>query len=107
MTTLAPLSTLLLSLLVLPFTHAPADDYDDTVKVFRDAGQSGTFFAKSYGYAVFPTIGKGGFIVGAAHGSGRVFEKGVYVGDSSVTLVSVGLQAGGEAYSEIIFFEDK
>jgi len=107
MTTLAQVSTLLLSLLVLPFAHAPADDYDDTVKVFRDAGQSGTFFGKSYAYAVFPTIGKGGFIVGGARGSGRVFEKGVYVGDSSVTLVSVGLQAGGEAYSEIIFFEDK
>src|SRR6476620_12274458 len=107
MTTLAPLSTLLLSLLVLPFTHAPADDYDDTIKVFRDAGQSGAFFAKSYGYAVCPTIGKGGLVVGGAHGSGRVYEKGTYVGDSSMTQVSVGLQAGGEAYSEIIFFQDK
>jgi len=83
------------------------DDYADTVKVFRDAGQSGTFFAKSYGYAVFPTVGKGGLIVGGAHGSGRVYEKDTYVGDTSVTQVSVGLQAGGEAYSEIIFFEDK
>jgi lipid-binding SYLF domain-containing protein len=84
-----------------------ADDYDDTVKVFHDAGKSGTFFSKSYGYAVFPTIGKGGLIVGGAHGSGRVYEKGTYVGDSSMTHVSVGLQAGGEAYSEIIFFQDK
>ena len=105
---LAHVFTLLLSLLAPSFAHAAvADDYDDTVKVFRDAGQSGTFFAKSYGYAVFPTIGKGGLIVGGAHGTGHVFEKGVYVGDSSLTLISVGLQAGGEAYSEIIFFEDK
>ena len=96
-----------LALLVSPWLHAFADDYDETLKVFRDAGQSGAFFAKSYGYAVFPTIGKGGLIVGGAHGSGRVYEKGTYVGNASVTHVSVGLQAGGEAYSEIIFFEDK
>ncbi|HEY1909912.1 MAG TPA: lipid-binding SYLF domain-containing protein [Vicinamibacterales bacterium] len=104
---LAQVCTLLLLLLPLPFAHALADDYDDTVKVFHDAGKSGTFFSKSYGYAVFPTIGKGGLIVGGAHGSGRVYEKGTYVGDSSMTHVSVGLQAGGEAYSEIIFFQDK
>ena len=99
--------TLLLLLLASPVIHALADDYDDTIKVFRDAGQSGTFFAKSYGYAVFPTVGKGGLVVGGAHGSGRVYEKGTYVGDTSLTQVSVGLQAGGEAYREIIFFEDK
>jgi lipid-binding SYLF domain-containing protein len=96
-----------LFLLSLSFAHAAADDYDDTIKVFRDAGQSGAFFAKSYGYAVFPTIGKGGLVVGGAHGSGRVYEKGNYVGDTSMTQVSVGAQLGGEAYSEIIFFEDK
>ena len=99
---------LLLSLLAFPLLHVfAADDYGDTVKVFRDAGKSGTFFSNCYGYAVFPTVGKGGLIVGGAHGSGRVYEKGTYVGDSSMTQVSVGLQAGGEAYSEIIFFEDK
>ena len=99
--------TLLLSLLVVPLAPAMPDDYDDAVKVFREAGQSGTFFANSYGYAVFPTIGKGGLVVGGAHGSGRVFAQGVYVGDTSMTQVSVGLQAGGEAYSEIIFFQNK
>jgi lipid-binding SYLF domain-containing protein len=86
---------------------ADDEDYNKTVKVFRDAGQSGSFFAKSYGYAVFPTIGKGGLVVGGAHGDGRVYEKGVYVGDSSMTQVTVGLQLGGEAFSEIIFFENK
>ena len=55
----ARLSRLLLALLIaLPFTQALADDYSDTIKVFRDAGKSGKFFAGSYGYAVFPTIGK-------------------------------------------------
>ena len=103
----AQVCTLLLSLLASPLLNMSADEYDDTIKVFRDAGQSGTFFANSYGYAVFPTVGKGGLIVGGAHGSGRVYEKGTYVGDSSITELSVGLQAGGEAFSEIIFFEDK
>jgi len=105
--TLAQTCTLLLIVLAFPSAPAAADDYDDTVKVFRNAGKSGTLFSKSYGYAVFPTIGKGGLIVGGAHGSGRVYEKGTYVGDASMNQVSVGLQAGGEAYSEIIFFQDK
>jgi len=98
---------LLLSTIVLASGASFADEYADTVKVFRGAGQSATFFGKSYGYAVFPTIGKGGIGVGAAHGSGRVYAKGKYVGDTSMTQLSVGLQLGGEAYSEIIFFQDK
>jgi lipid-binding SYLF domain-containing protein len=94
-------------LLALPFARAWADEYSDTIKVFRDAGESGTFFAKSYGYAVFPTIGKGGMVVGGAYGKGRVYEQGKYVGDTSVTQLSVGFQLGGQAYSQIVFFEDK
>jgi len=86
---------------------AGADEYDDTIAVFKKAGESAAFFAKSHGYAVFPTIGKGGLGVGAAHGSGHVFEKGKYVSDVSMTQVSVGLQAGGQAFSQIIFLEDK
>ena len=86
---------------------AGADEYDDTIAVFKKAGESAAFFSKSHGYAVFPTIGKGGLGVGAAHGSGHVFEKGKYVGDVSMTQVSVGLQAGGQAFSQIIFLEDK
>ena len=98
---------LVLSLFAFPFGPALADEYSDTIKVFRDAGQSATFFGKSYGYAVFPTIGKGGIGIGAAHGSGRVYEKGTYIGDTTMNQVSVGLQFGGQAYSQIIFLEDK
>ena len=98
---------LILSLFAFPFGPALADEYSDTIKVFRDAGQSATFFGKSYGYAEFPTIGKGGIGIGAAHGSGRVYEKGTYIGDTTMNQVSVGLQFGGQAYSQIIFFEDK
>jgi lipid-binding SYLF domain-containing protein len=86
---------------------AYADSYSDTIELFRNAGDSGGFFKTSYGYAVFPTIGKGGLVVGAAHGSGRVYAQGKYVGDTSMTQVSVGLQLGGQAYSQIIFFQDK
>ena len=98
---------LILFLLAFPIGRALADDFDDTIKVFRKAGESSQFFGKSYGYAVFPTIGKGGFVVGAAHGTGRVYAKGGYTGDSSMTQVTVGAQLGGQAYSQMIFFQNK
>jgi len=84
-----------------------ADDYGDTVRAFRKADESGRFFSRSYGYAVFPTVGKGGAVIGAAHGKGRVYVKGAYVGDAAMTQVTVGAQVGGEAFSQIIFFEDE
>ena len=95
--------------LILTFVSsvAWADDDADTVQLFKKAGQSGTFFSKSYGYAVFPTIGKGGLVVGGAHGDGHVYAKGKRIGKTSMSQLSVGLQAGGQAYSEIIFFENK
>ena len=98
---------LVIMLLALPFSGAMADEYEDTLKIFKNAGESGNFFGKSHGYAVFPTIGKGGIGIGAAHGSGRVYETGNYVGDTKMNQLSIGLQLGGQAYSQIIFFEDK
>jgi lipid-binding SYLF domain-containing protein len=86
---------------------ASADNYSDTVELFKNAGESNAFFGKSYGYAVFPTIGKAGIGVGGAHGSGRVYAKGKHVGDTTMNQLTVGLQLGGQAYSQIIFFEDK
>ena len=103
----ASFRSLLFVALLLAGAASFADSYQDTVQLFRNAGQSGQFFAGCYGYAVFPTIGKGGFVVGGAHGDGRVYVHGKYVGDISMTQLSVGLQAGGQAYSQIIFFEDK
>ena len=84
-----------------------ADEYEDTIEAFKKADATKPFFQKAYGYAVFPTIGKAGLVVGGAHGTGHVYEKGKYVGDATVTQLSVGFQAGGQAFSEIIFFEDK
>ncbi len=94
-------------LLLLCSATSWSDEYSDTVALFKNAGASSSFFDDSYGYAVFPTIGKGGLGIGGAHGNGRVYRKGVYVGDASMTQVTVGLQAGGQAYSQIIFFQDQ
>jgi len=93
--------------MLVPAEAALADDYSETIELFRNAGASAAFFNNSYAYAVFPTIGKAGLVVGGAHGTGRVYEHGKYVGDTSMTQVSVGFQAGGQAYSQIILFRDK
>ena len=97
---------LLVAAVALPLS-AFADEYSDTIKVFKAAGESKAFFDTAYGYAVFPTIGKGGVGVGGAYGKGRVYSKGKHVGDTSMTQVTVGLQLGGQAYSQIIFFENE
>ena len=89
--------------LLLAAGIASADEYDETISICKNAGESSGFFANSYAYAVFPTVGKGGLGVGAAHGSGRVFAQGKYVGDVKMTQLSVGLQAGGQAFSQIVF----
>lgn len=102
---LIPLLTLLV--LLLPLTAARADEYQDTINVFRKAGESGRYFQSAYGYAVFPTIGKGGVGIGGAYGEGHVYEKGKYIGNATMTQLTVGFQLGGQAYSEIIFFRDE
>lgn len=91
----------------LPATTSRADSYDITREVFKSAGESATFFGKSYAYAVFPTVGKAGFFVGGTFGTGRVFVRNKPVGTSAVTGLSVGFQAGGQAYSMIVFLRDK
>jgi lipid-binding SYLF domain-containing protein len=103
-------SVLRMSLMVATlgiFGVAQAGSDSDTTALFRNSNQSSKFFEKSYGYAVFPTIGKGGLGVGAAHGSGHVYQQGKEIGKVTMNQLSVGLQAGGEGYSQIIFFEDK
>lgn len=97
----------MLFMVLLPSSAALADEFTDTYNIFKDAPASGTFFYDCFGYALFPTIGKGGLVIGAAHGDGRVYEQTVYVGDTIMNQVTVGLQLGGQAFSQIIFFEDK
>jgi lipid-binding SYLF domain-containing protein len=95
------------SLMLVVSSMAYAAKYADTIALFKNAGDSADFFAKSYAYAVFPTIGEAGFIVGGAHGKGQVYVQGKFVGATTMTQVSAGFQAGGKAYSQMIFFEDK
>jgi lipid-binding SYLF domain-containing protein len=95
-------------LAMLVFSHfAAADEYTDGKKIFEDAGESAAFFENSYAYALFPNIGKAGIGIGGAYGDGKVFVGGKAVGKTSMTQLSIGLQLGGQAYSQIIFLKDK
>jgi lipid-binding SYLF domain-containing protein len=84
-----------------------ADSYADAVTAFKEANESRAMFANSYGYAIFPNVGEGGFIVGGALGQGRVYVRNAWIGDAKMGEVTVGFQAGGKVYSEIVFFEDE
>ena len=79
----------------------------DAVKVLKaaDPGLQKKFFDHAAGYAVFPSVGKGGLVVGGAGGSGYVFQKGKPVGKTTLSQITIGAQIGGQAYYEIIFFE--
>ena len=78
-----------------------------TLETFRKTDANLEKFTKSAaGWAVFPTIGKGGLGVGGAGGTGVLFEKGQPTGKSSMGQVTIGFQLGGQTYSEIIFFEN-
>src|SRR5947209_3266490 len=99
-----------LALLAFALLASPAwaaDAGQNALAAFKQAPESAGFFRTAYGYALFPTIGKGGAVVGGAYGKGRVYQHGRYVGDTSMTQLTVGFQLGGQAYSEIIFFENK
>ena len=83
---------------------ANAGKYEDTISLFKNAGESAAFFKNSYAYAVFPNIGEGGFIVGGAYGQGEVYHQGKRVGYADMTQATVGASIGGQTYSELIVF---
>src|SRR6202020_3148050 len=74
---------------------ANAGKYEDTISLFKNAGESAAFFKNSYAYAVFPNIGEGGFIVGGAYGQGHVYVHGKLVGEGPMRESSVGFTTGG------------
>jgi lipid-binding SYLF domain-containing protein len=84
-----------------------ADSFSNTIAVYKKSPAVQPFFENAYGYAVFPTIGKGGIVIGGAYGKGQVYRNGKVTGDVSLTKVTVGFQLGGQAFSEMIFFEDE
>ena len=85
---------------------ALADDVDTAIENFRGAG-AGDFIDDAYGFAVFPSIGKGGIGIGGAHGKGEVFVGGKKVGKTKMSQITYGLQLGGQVYSQMIFFRDE
>lgn len=66
-----------------------------------------SLFENSYGYVIFPNVGKGAIGIGGAAGNGIVFEQGTPVGSAKLKQVSIGFQFGGQVYREVIFFENQ
>lgn len=105
-------TTLIALFSILAFTSPALADDDaqadkDAIKTFMQSDIVGKFHNSAYGYAVFPNIGKGGIGIGGAYGKGRVYRGGKKAGDVSMTQVSIGLQLGGQAYRQVIYFQDK
>ena len=84
-----------------------ADKFSETIEVYKKAESVQPFFKSAYGYAVFPTVGKGGIGIGGAYGKGQVYKGGKVTGETSLVKATIGFQLGGQAFSEIIFFEDE
>jgi lipid-binding SYLF domain-containing protein len=80
--------------------------YNKTIRTFmaEDKKIKNLVF-NSFVYIAFPSIGKGGFILGGAYGNGRAYKRGMWIGDVTLTQYTIGLQAGGQSYSEMIFFK--
>jgi lipid-binding SYLF domain-containing protein len=85
---------------------ATLEECQQTLANFKELGNVPELLAESYGYAVLPTIGKGGMGIGAAGGTGCVFAGGRHTGNVSMGQVTIGFQLGGQAYSQIILFKN-
>ncbi len=94
-------------LLVSAMQPVLADTYSGTLDVFESAPELAPFFRDAYAYVVFPVIGKGGIGIGGAFGKGRLYRQETYVGDVTVSKLTLGFQLGGQAFSELIFLEDE
>jgi lipid-binding SYLF domain-containing protein len=81
-------------------------DVTETVELFRSIPQVAPYFESAYGYAVWPRIARGGFFVGGSRGRGQIYVGGQMVGTSTLVEASIGFQAGGQTYRQIIFFQD-
>lgn len=81
---------------------------EETIAAFKEKNSKfDTYFDDAYGYVVFPSVGKGALGIGGAHGAGTAFEQGNPIGKAKITQITIGFQFGGQAYSQVIFFETK
>ena len=105
----AVLTTLLLMTPALGSVAAAEDLREEAQKaigVLQNADSGLTnFFNGSPGFAIFPSVGKGGLFFGAEHGNGVLYEKGKPIGEATLTEFNVGPQVGGQSFYEVIFFE--
>jgi lipid-binding SYLF domain-containing protein len=83
------------------------EDVAETIELFKTIPQVAPYFSSSYGYAVWPRIGRGGLGIGGATGRGLVYQGGNVTGTSRLMDITIGAQAGGQAYRQVIFFQDK
>lgn len=106
----------LITICVLFISLSAFSQNSDDIKILNDATNAkgellkadvglNDFFEKSIGYVIFPNVGKGAFIIGAASGNGVVYKTGVPIGLADLKKINIGLQVGGQAVTEIIFFE--
>lgn len=99
-----------LSLIAVPQVAVAQKESDvaETIAKFEE-GDPGmqAWFNEAYGYAVFPSVGKGGIGIGGSRGKGLVYDQRVLIGKTTLTEVSIGFQLGGQEFSEVIFFKDK
>ena len=103
---------------VLFFTNSARAQSDKEKDLIEDCNTAKAEFIKTdellsklfegaAGYVMFPNVGKGAVGVGGASGNGIVYEKGKMIGKAKMSQVTVGLQLGGQAYRELIFFENQ
>ena len=87
--------------------QALRDDIALSIREFKRADSTmQALFDEAHGYAIFPRVSKGGLVLGGSYGYGQVFQGGSLIGEASVTKLSLGVQAGGQVFRQIIFFED-
>ena len=100
------IATVLMLVGTSTFAAATVQDCQNAMSKFKDLGNVSELLGQAYGYAVLPTIGKGGIGVGGAGGSGCVFAGGKHVGNVSMAQVTIGWQLGGQAYSQLVLFQN-
>jgi len=98
---------ILLTSITTVATASKAADDKEALAAFMESAVVAKYHKSAYAYAIFPTIGKGGFGIGAAHGTGGVYRGGKKTGNVSMTQISIGLQLGGQAYRQVIYLQDK
>jgi lipid-binding SYLF domain-containing protein len=107
------LLALLLSFVISVTVFAQTQKDKEIISESKEAKQSflktdkgmDKFFSSCHGYVIFPNVGKGGLGVGGASGNGAVFQKGSLIGMAKLTQISIGFQAGGQSFREVIFFQ--